>query len=538
MKTMLILLLLTTTVGAVAQQTVFTVMQGPAKLGDKEFERGEYKNAIELYKNSIGRDPGDVQVLSKLAQCYCLTRDHKNCVETYDSMTKHGAVLTWNDMFRYAEAQSAMENYSSAISWYKRCLDQDRDNELVSKKIWALSNIQFLLEDSSHYSIKPVTSVNTRASELGATLFGNAIVFTSNRKGTRPVDMASDDPNGPFFELYITEWEIDSVSNEKTLSKKPSRFGKSLGLKYNAGPIAFYDHRKKMVFVASAQMTGENGARALGLYFAELNGSRWLVTSEWPHNSDRYSITDVTINQEGTLMYLSSDMKGGVGGKDIYTSAFADGSWSRPTNIGSTINTTRDEVSPYLHRNGTLYFSSDGLPGMGGLDIFLSTIKRSGYSEPENIGYPINSHGDDFGLTFDSLATHGYFTSNRVNGGLDDDIYEFTMDLQTYPFDMTGVLRYKEHTWSDTLDIHEWPNAKLDLIDTWQDLHVEETRSGADGSFTLTIPYLSRYHILVTDEKGNQHKASLELEKYRTETYRYEIVVVKDLFAELKEREK
>jgi hypothetical protein len=180
-----------------------------------------------------------------------------------------------------------------------------------------------------------------------------------------------------------------------------------------------------------------------------------------------------------------------------------------------------------------LYFSSDGLPGIGGLDIFQSAIKPNGYSEPENVGYPINSHGDDFALTFDSLATHGYFTSNRVNGGLDDDIYEFEMDLQTYPFQLTGVLKYKEHTWSDTTEIQSWPNMKLTLVDTWQNTEVQETTSGPDGVFTLTIPYFSRYHIAVTDENGHPHKASLELEKYRTETFMYEIVVVKELFANL-----
>lgn len=537
MKGTLAIFLLMTSATLFAQQTVFSVMKGPAKLGDKEFEQGEYESAVGFYEISVAKDPGNVEVLSKLARCYYSLKDHSKCIETYDAIVRRGGTLAWDDMYRYAEAQSSMGNYPVAIAYYKKCLEKDRNNELVSKKIWALSNISFLREDSAHYVVKPLSRVNTLASEMGPALVSNGMVFTSNRKGTRPVDMATHEASGQFYELYIVEWEVDSISGEKTLSR-PSRFAKSLGLSYNAGPVALYSQRKRMVFVASAQKTGEDGARTLGLYFAEFQESKWKLTSAWTHNNEGHSITDVTINEEGTRVYFSSNIKGGSGGKDIYTSVLADGRWSRPANVGEIINTKGDEVFPYLHRNGTLYFSSDGLPGIGGLDIFQSTIKPNGFSEPENAGYPINSHADDFGLTFDSLATHGYFSSNRVNGGLDDDIYEFQMDLQTYPFQMTGTLKFKEHTWSDTLDIHQWPNVKLTLVDTWQSTELQQTASGPDGTFSLTIPYFSRFHILVTDEKGHQHKASLELEKFRTEAFRYEIVVVKDLFAELNERGK
>lgn len=523
---------------ATAQQTVFTVMQGPTRQGDAAFERGEYREAIELYRHAIDRDPENTGVLLKLAQSYSFTKDHARCVGTYQAVMAKNVPLSQADIFRYAEALSGMKNYKEAIVWYKKCLDADSDNELVAKKIWALSNVQFLLEDSSHYSIKPLQVVNTRASEMGAALYGDGLVFTSNRKGTRPVDMASSNATGPFYKLYIIEWKTDTITNERILARRPLKFARSLGADYNVGPVAFYDSRTKMVLVASSPKTGPGGGRALGLYFAELQDSKWKIVSSWQHNSENYSISDVTINSDGTTMYFSSNMKGGIGGKDIYMSTFSQGRWSKPANAGNVINTTRDEVAPYLHRNGTLYFSSNGLPGMGGLDIFKSAIKRNGFSDPENAGHPINSNGDDFGIIFDSLATRGYLSSNRANAGHDDDIYEFTMDLQTYPFNMSGVLRYKQHTWSDTLDIHAWPQIKVTLVDTWQDLNVQEETTAEDGSFSFTIPYFSRYHIVVTDERGHQHKASLELEKYRTEAYRYEIVVVKDLFAELNEQQK
>jgi tetratricopeptide (TPR) repeat protein len=535
MKGVVFILLIITSTTSFAQQTVFSVLQGPAKLGDEEFEKHNYKGAIEFYESAMAKDPGNTDVLSKASQCYWLLKDYKNCVEMFRALEKNGIALTQSEIFNYAEAQAAIGNYRAAIASYKKYLDGDKQNELVSKKIWALSNIGFLQEDSSHYKIKLLETLATKASEMGVALNSNGIVFTSNRKGSRPIDMAMGDVAGPYYELYVAGLKVDSATNKISLSKA-SRFAKSLGFSYNVGPVAFYNHNQKMIFVASAQKTADDGSRQLGLYFAELKNDKWKVTSAWPHNSENYSISDITINDEGNRIYFSSNMRGGIGGKDLYVSVSKDNTWSKPSNLGDAINTKRDEAFPYLHRNGTLYFSSDGLPGIGGLDIFRSTITKNGYSEPENIGYPINSQGDDFGLAFDSLAIHGYFSSNRLHGGLDDDIYEFQMDLQTYPFQMTGVLKYKDHNWSDTLDIHTWGNVKLSLIDTWQNITIQETTSGPDGDFVLTIPYFSRYHILVTDENDNVHKASLELEKYRTEAYRYEIVIVKELFAKLKEQ--
>jgi hypothetical protein len=138
-------------------------------------------------------------------------------------------------------------------------------------------------------------------------------------------------------------------------------------------------------------------------------------------------------------------------------------------------------------------------------------------------------------LSFDTWAKGGYFTSNRAKGGYDDDIYEFDIKLQTYPFVISGVLRYREGNRSDTSDIRNWPNARLTLIDTWRNVRLEETISDAEGRFKFSIPYHSRYHILITDASGAEHKASLELAKQRTDVNEHEIVVVRDGYSLHKE---
>jgi hypothetical protein len=235
-----------------------------------------------------------------------------------------------------------------------------------------------------------------------------------------------------------------------------------------------------------------------------------------------YSINDVTINEEGTVIYFSSERRGGRGGKDIYQSTKVNGKWVGPWTVGPPVNTAGDESFPYLHQNATLYFSSNGHAGMGGLDIFQSSILTDGFREPENLGYPMNSSYDDFGISFDSSAASGYFTSNRAKGGYDDDLYKFETSLQKYPFVISGVLRSREGA-----RVEVWPNAKMALVETSTGIKLDETVSDAEGKFKFSIPYLSRYHILITDDDG-EHKASLEVAEQRTDNNEYEIVVVRD----------
>lgn len=515
--------------GGECQQTIFSVLQDPRKLADQRYAEGNYPEAIELYSRLVKKNPNNAHAQLRLAQSYYRTKNYKKSISEYDFfLGKKSSELPLQDMYFYAEAQAACKNHTVAIEYYKRCLERDPDNELIAKKVWRLDNIQYLFEDSAHYAVR-LMEVNTNFGELAPVPYQNKIVFTSNRRGIKPVEIVNEKLDAPFYRLYSATWKVDTVAQTKTLTGKPIVFAKTLKSRYNIGPVAFYNKETKMVFISTSEEEGKSN-HTLGLFFASRKGSTWKLDSSYPYNSDDYSIHDVTISEDGTRLYFSSDMKGGFGGKDIYTSQWVDGRWSKPRNVGEPINTSKDEVFPYVHADATLYFSSDGHAGMGELDIFKSPIKSEGYGEPQNVGYPLNSSYDDFALSFDSLATHGYFTSNRKNGGYDDDVYEFDMDLQTYPFTITGLIKYKEHTWSDQSDIHAWPNVKIILMDSWLGTGVYEGTTDSEGNFSIVIPYFSKYYVQIIDKHGNEHKVSLELLKYRAETNVHEIVVVKDIF--------
>ncbi len=512
------------------QTTAFSVIQDPFKLANKNYSEGNYAEAIEQYKKALTKNSDDPAIRVKLAQSYYRVKEYRQTILTYDAAIRAKSnSLSQLDLYYYAQAQTALQNYTLAIDFYKRCLEHEPDNELIAKKIWRLNNLQYLYEDSAHYAIRPV-KFNTNFGELCPVPYQSKIIFTSNRREVKLIETVNGKSNEPFYQLYAISLVTDTATQINSFSDRPNRFAKTLSSKLNTGPAAFYNKGLSMVFVSSLGKNADGSSHNLGLFFASLKNGKWKMDYEYIFNNSDYSITDVTISEEGKKMFFSSNMKGGYGGKDIYVSVWVDGRWSKPRNVGEAINTNQNEVFPYLYPDGTLYFSSDGHAGLGELDIYKVQVKSDGYTEPQNIGYPLNSSYDDFGIAFDSLGSHGYVTSNRMNGGFDDDIYEFDMDLQTYPFTITGVLKYREHTWTDQSAIQTWPNAKVLLFDSWQGTSVYENTTDDDGNFLITIPYFSKFYVQIIDENGDVYKASLEIQKYRALTNVHEIVIVKDIF--------
>jgi hypothetical protein len=394
------------------------------------------------------------------------------------------------------------------------------------KKIWRLSNLQYLFEDSAHFVVLP-TGLNTAYGEMGAVPYKNGLVFISNHKEVQAIEKIDATTHTPFYRTYFSALKVDTLTRKVSYGKLTA-FNKEFNSKFHEGPLVFYDHQHKMAFTSVAAEAGEGGTRTMQLYFAENKDGEWKTTTSFPYNSGEYSITNPAITQDGKVLYFSSDMKGGFGGKDLYKSEYINQQWTTPTNLGEFINTSYDEVSPFLLGH-TLYFASDGHPGLGGLDMFKAESDADGFMEAENMGYPINTNYDDFGLVIDSTRTHGYFSSNRQSGGYNDDIYEVEMDLQTYPLLVSGVMKLQD-SWTDSLEFKILANAKLFLIDNERDVAVQEGSCDGEGKFSISVPYYSKYKIRVVSEDREENIVSLEIPKYRREHSEHEIVIIKDPF--------
>jgi hypothetical protein len=512
------------------QETVFGIFKKDGRLADEYFRERRFNEALQLYKSQTTGRHSSPDVHLKIARCYYFLKNYPKAIASYRLFQNQSGKLPASDLFYLAEAQLSTRNDSEAIQAYQEYLKSSPEDAIVMQKIWRINNKSYLFEDSVHFAVRPL-GINTGSGEFCPRPYKKGLLFLSNRKEIEIVKKVDASSNQPFYRIYHAPFKPDTSDVEKSMAFSRSKIiGKDLDMPHHIGPVDIYDGGKKMVFASTSKTNGPDGAKTLQLFFAVEEDGQWKVTTSFPFNSLEYSITDPSITEDGSRLYFSSDMKGGQGAKDLYVSTFADGRWSPPANLGELINTPYDEVFPFLHTGNTLYFSSNGHAGLGGLDLFKVIGNGTVHSEVVNMGFPINSEQDDFGIYIDSLELHGYFSSNRKNSGFDDDLYEFDMDLQTYPLDISGIIRFKEHNWSDSADIKIMPRAKIYLIDNLRNITVSESLSGDNGDFTLRVPWFSKFRIRVVGEEKDEHVVSLEIPRHRKLLSNHDIVVVKDAF--------
>ena len=212
---------------------------------------------------------------------------------------------------------------------------------------------------------------------------------------------------------------------------------------------------------------------------------------------------------------------------DLYVSYYRNNTWSKPKNLGDRINTSGDENYPFIH-SYSLYFSSNGHNGLGGLDIYKIDSRYILSEEVINVGYPLNSSYDDFGIALNEQGTRGFISSNRLNGGFDDHIYEIEIDLQSYPLTIKGKVSYKELNWRESKRDELLSNADLLLIDNRRNIQVATSRTDSLGNFAIDIPYASSYLIKIVSPSVGEITVKLEILKNKKPDSVHDIVIVKN----------
>ena len=298
---------------AVGQETVFALLKNDLRLADKYFEAKDYQTALELY-NVVARRRPSKEVDLKIARSHHFLKQYKKAVAVYEKHAQSNS-LPLSDLYYYAESQSGLLQYEKAVESYKTYLSKVPDDEVVMKKIWRLSNLQYLFEDSAHFSVRPV-QLNTEYGELGAVPYKDGLVFISNRKEVQAIEKIDAATHKPFYRTYFSQVSLDTAKAEARYGK-PSSFNKDISIKFHAGTLTFYDDERKMVFASVAEEAGPGGARTMQLYFAENKDGQWKLTFAFPYNSENYSVSNPTISKDGKVLYFSSDMKGGLGGQRV-----------------------------------------------------------------------------------------------------------------------------------------------------------------------------------------------------------------------------
>ncbi len=292
-----------------------------------------------------------------------------------------------------------------------------------------LSGFLFAQEANPNVEVENIVVINTDKLDFSPTFYRDGIVFVSNRKRPKSARKITDNRDewlgDNFMSLYYA-----AKSNEGF--EVPQEFSVNITTRYHEGPVSFSKNGNSIFFTRNnykngQKQTNRKGDTLLKIYTAVRNGDDWTSIQELPFNVDEYDQCHPSLSADGRVLIFSSNREGGEGGMDLYKSEMINGQWSTPMNLGPQINTPKNEVFPYLHENGKLYFASNGHGGYGGLDVLMAKKMNSTWGSPSNIGSPINSIDDDFGYILEPSGQSGYFSSSRRKGLGKDDIYRFSI---------------------------------------------------------------------------------------------------------------
>jgi outer membrane protein OmpA-like peptidoglycan-associated protein/tetratricopeptide (TPR) repeat protein len=428
--TTLILLTISLAVRALAQEQL-TKMQ----LADNLYDRDEYFKSVSIYLELAKKGQPKVHAVERVADCYRLMNDYENAEVWYQKAVAYPEAQVI-DHYYYAEMLLRNKKFKEARDEYKIYYEYENAELLPFKLATCDSAERWMKTPSVSYTVQNEQKFNSKYSDWGLNYSGpNGYIFTSDRQTSKKKKDINNRNGDGYFKLYKTEGD-STAAVELKVKDNPIFTGN-----YHVGPMVLTSagdtayitvtttvSKSKLPVDKKTIGTAQNlFTRRLQLVIATKVNGQWASFKNFPYNNVKeYSIGHATLAKNGSIIYFTSDMPDGEGGTDIwYCTKKTDGSWDLPVNCGKLINTKDNESFPNLSTdNKSLYFSSNGLPGMGGLDIFKTTGQEANWSKPVNLRYPVNSTSDDFYyLTRDSVS--GYFSSNREGGKGSDDIYSF-----------------------------------------------------------------------------------------------------------------
>jgi len=503
-------------------------------LADKEFLNAHYANAAMYYNQVLAKDASNNEVMANLAECYTKLNMNVSAEKLYEKLCSNenssGKLL-----LAYAQVLTKNKKYADAKKYYEKYNDVNSADSRGASFSKALSNTQEFKKDSSNFKVG-ITSINSNQSDFSPSYYQKGLLFVSGREKPKMLKRVFSNDNTGYLNLYEANDtsliksevledngkvkqtynpKIEKVNDNHTPttsndSKTLGYYGgtyldsmvfiasisstevtklKSLNTKYHEGPVAFSPKQDTIYFTRDNVIKGKakksaDGTIKLSIFSATQKDGKWANESSFEHNSKEYSNGSPAITPDGKTMYFASDMPGGLGGSDIYMSKKSGNTWSKPVNLGKNVNSEGTENFPFVDKEGNLFFASNGKAGLGGLDIFYTQINENHDAEVRNLGAPVNSNYDDFGLIFNNDQKKGYFSSNRKRGLNDDDIYAFN-----YTSKGVIVLNGKILAEED-----KNPLDSTAIVVKGGDVDMTQT-SLADGSFSLKLEKEKEYTI-------------------------------------------
>ena len=394
------------------------------KKGEKYLALGEYFDAAAEFKTAYSKTPAKDrekrgQISRKLAYSYDRINSSQKAMAAYRNVVRYKQD---DAMTHLSLARQLMKNgnYKEAALEFQTALDSMPDNELAQNGLKSAQEAPAIKQLGSRYTVKKMDIFNSRRADYCPMLFGDQydqLFFSSTRNDAQGDELSGITGAKP-GDIFMSQ------KDDKGKWQRPQTIETGLNSEYDEGACCFKPDGSTMYLTQCS--TDPDYPRYAQIVTANRSDAAWGKPNKLELTHDTLSsYAHPAVSPDGQWLYFTSDMPGGKGGLDIWRVRLTTAGLGGVENLGAPINTEGDEMFPTFRPNGDLYFSSDGHPGLGGLDIFIAKVNRHGKYELEHPGYPLNSMGDDFGMTFEGLKNQGFFCSNRGDGRGWDHIYSF-----------------------------------------------------------------------------------------------------------------
>jgi outer membrane protein OmpA-like peptidoglycan-associated protein len=401
--------------------------------GDNYFENIAYHDAIEQYEKVYPKKNID-DVELKLAEAYFKTGKLDSSGQIYKRAVEREncAPVTY---FNYARVLMANGKHNDAATYLKKYLQMNNSDLVAEMLLSSCNSIGQRYRDTTLFELKPIME-DQFVNSFSLLEYQNGAIFNADKEVHSGRKTAAWTGNS-YLELYTMQ------KDEEGNWLSPELLKGDVNGRFHEGPATFSPDGNTIYFTRSnyfkrKMVVNESAENNLKIFQAKLVDGKWKNLVEFPYNSDDYSVGHPALSSDGKTMYFVSDMPGGFGGSDIYKSKWENNAWSKPENLGIEVNTNGNEMFPYFHSDGALYFSSDAHNTMGGLDVFITYFNGTKWATPENLNYPLNSIKDDFGFSLNKDETKGFVSSSRTNT---DKMYAF--DKKPPTFNLLGIAREK-----------------------------------------------------------------------------------------------
>lgn len=412
---------------AILSSFSLTAQNKDTKKADKHFNQLEFVEAAKDYEKLVEDGKADNYVYAQLGESYYNVFNTEKAELYYHKALESNPAPNSEMVYKYAQMLKANGKYAQSNEWMARFADMRPSDHRAMAFRDNPNYIPQILERGKKFRVENM-DVNSQFSDFGGTLKDGMLYITSARNASGKTYGWNEEP---FLDVYVTS------KNDQGGYSEPKQVDGDINTSYHEGVVAFSPDGKTMYFSRESFFEKEfvkdsvtnNKLGAIHLYKATSLGDKWDNVESLNITKD-YSAKNPSVSKDGKTLYFASNMPGGFGLFDIYKAPInEDGTIGEPVNMGEKVNTEGQEMFPFIGDDGTLYFSSNGHLGLGGLDVFFTKEIDGKLAPIRNVGIPINSNADDFAFHIDDESGEGFVSSNREGGVGSDDIYR-TMRLE------------------------------------------------------------------------------------------------------------